>query len=251
MPAMPIQESGGVDLDSLAAFADALARADDADAAFRLLTDFGETFGFVGLFARREREAGPADVFQSLTVPVAELFESADFRRAWPVEPAALASSLPVAWSVTEWPGERHMAARIAMSHAARAGVEAGVTLAVRGPWDRTMLLTALCRPYRLALFKPVDMDLWAAAGARFMARLAALAPDPSRPLGLSRRELEILRLAARGLTGGAAAESLGVTEATIKFHLSGARRKLGVRNTAEAVARLLAARLHEGDGSS
>lgn len=242
MPAMQTREPRLVDLDSLAAFGEALARADDGAAAFAVLGAFSETFGFAGLFGRREREDGqPAEVFSALPDAVGALFGNAEFRAAWPVGAAAMASGLPVTWTASDWPGDRHMAARMAMARAARAGVEAGVTLVVRGPWERNMMLTALCRPYRLALFKPVDLDVWAAAAARFTARIGELSAEPRRPLGLSRRELEILQLAARGFTGLAAAEALGVTEATIKFHLSGARRKLGVKNTAEAIARLLA----------
>ncbi len=59
---------------------------------------------------------------------------------------------------------------------------------------------------------------------------------------GLSRREVEVLRLSAGGLTAAAAAAALGVTEATIKFHLAGVRKKMRVRSTAEAIARLLTA---------
>lgn len=242
MPAMQTREPRLVDLDSLAAFGEALARADDADAAFAVLAGFGESFAFTGLIGRRERDGGlPPEVFQTLPEPAAALFDNAEFRAAWPIASAAMASGLPVTWTASDWPGDRHMAARMAMARAAKAGVDGGVTLVVRGPWERTMMLTALCRPYRLAMFKPVDLDVWAAAAARFMARIGELSAEPRRPLGLSRRELEILQLAARGFTGLAAAEALGVTEATIKFHLTGARRKLGVKNTAEAIARLLA----------
>ena len=84
-------------------------------------------------------------------------------------------------------------------------------------------------------------LDLWLAAAPLLQARLSARAPTPEKVTKLSRRELEILRLSARGLTGAAAARALGVSEPTVKFHLAGARRKLGVKNTAEAVARLQA----------
>ena len=63
----------------------------------------------------------------------------------------------------------------------------------------------------------------------------------PTRPrlatsrAGLTKRELEILRLIAEGLTNGQAARTLWVTEQTIKFHLSNIYRKLGVSNRTEA----------------
>ena len=58
----------------------------------------------------------------------------------------------------------------------------------------------------------------------------AALADCP-----LTTRELEILRLAAQGLTNSRIARELWVTEQTVKFHLSNTYRKLGVANRTEA----------------
>jgi DNA-binding NarL/FixJ family response regulator len=51
----------------------------------------------------------------------------------------------------------------------------------------------------------------------------------------LTNREVEILRLAAQGLTNGRIARDLWVTEQTVKFHLSNVYRKLGVSNRTEA----------------
>jgi DNA-binding NarL/FixJ family response regulator len=52
---------------------------------------------------------------------------------------------------------------------------------------------------------------------------------------GLTPRELEILRLTARGFTNRRIAARLWVTEQTVKFHLSNTYRKLGVTNRTEA----------------
>jgi DNA-binding NarL/FixJ family response regulator len=51
----------------------------------------------------------------------------------------------------------------------------------------------------------------------------------------LTPRELEILRLTARGFTNRRIAARLWVTEQTVKFHLSNTYRKLGVTNRTEA----------------
>ena len=53
--------------------------------------------------------------------------------------------------------------------------------------------------------------------------------------LDLTRRELEILRLVAEGLSNAELAQMLWVTEQTVKFHLSNIYRKLGVSNRTEA----------------
>jgi DNA-binding NarL/FixJ family response regulator len=58
----------------------------------------------------------------------------------------------------------------------------------------------------------------------------------PSRAENLlTRREIEILRLTAEGLSNGQMAKSLWVTEQTVKFHLSNIYRKIDVRNRTEA----------------
>jgi DNA-binding CsgD family transcriptional regulator len=52
----------------------------------------------------------------------------------------------------------------------------------------------------------------------------------------LSRREIEVLRLAALGLTNTEVAKRLGVTVHAVKFHLASVYRKLGAGNRTEAV---------------
>jgi len=52
---------------------------------------------------------------------------------------------------------------------------------------------------------------------------------------GLTRREVEILKLVAEGHSNAALARMLWVTEQTVKFHLSNIYRKLGVANRTEA----------------
>jgi DNA-binding NarL/FixJ family response regulator len=51
----------------------------------------------------------------------------------------------------------------------------------------------------------------------------------------LTRREVEILRLVAEGLSNAELARMLWVTEQTVKFHLSNIYRKLNVSNRTEA----------------
>jgi DNA-binding NarL/FixJ family response regulator len=53
----------------------------------------------------------------------------------------------------------------------------------------------------------------------------------------ITARELEVLRLVARGRQNKEIARDLAVTERTVKFHLSSLMRKLGVSNRVEAVS--------------
>jgi DNA-binding NarL/FixJ family response regulator len=61
--------------------------------------------------------------------------------------------------------------------------------------------------------------------------RLAAVAVDGT----LTPRELEVLGLVASGASNGEIAQTLWVTEQTVKFHLSNVYRKLDVGNRTEA----------------
>ena len=66
----------------------------------------------------------------------------------------------------------------------------------------------------------------------RLMGQLRTPAQEP-----LSQRELEVLRLIARGTTNREAAAQLFISEATVKTHLLHIYAKLGVKDRAAAVA--------------
>lgn len=63
-------------------------------------------------------------------------------------------------------------------------------------------------------------------------------APPPSTDDGgLTARELDIVRVVARGLTNTEVAEELHVTVSTVKTHLASVQAKLGARNRVEVAA--------------
>jgi DNA-binding NarL/FixJ family response regulator len=63
----------------------------------------------------------------------------------------------------------------------------------------------------------------------------AVVAPLPTHSHRLTKREVEILRLAAEGHSNAQMARMLWVTEQTVKFHLSNVYRKISVGNRTEA----------------
>ncbi|MEQ9181337.1 MAG: response regulator transcription factor [Nitratireductor sp.] len=70
--------------------------------------------------------------------------------------------------------------------------------------------------------------------------RLKALdmpASDGPRRAGLTRKEMKVLLLVVEGGTNKFVARQLGLSEATVKFHLSNIYRKIGCRRRAEAIA--------------
>jgi DNA-binding NarL/FixJ family response regulator len=67
---------------------------------------------------------------------------------------------------------------------------------------------------------------------------LAALpTPDPSSPMpAITRREAEVLRLLACGLSNAKIAEALGISATTSRNHIEHLLAKLGVHSKLEAV---------------
>lgn len=66
--------------------------------------------------------------------------------------------------------------------------------------------------------------------------------PDPGLVERLTARELEVLRLLARGQTNLAIAGALVVREGTVKYHVKNILRKLGATSRADAVSRYVRA---------
>ena len=67
--------------------------------------------------------------------------------------------------------------------------------------------------------------------------------PAGTSPRVLSRRESDVARLLSQGQTNKEIARKLGVSEVTVKVHMTSILRKLGARNRTEATLRLLAER--------
>jgi DNA-binding NarL/FixJ family response regulator len=64
----------------------------------------------------------------------------------------------------------------------------------------------------------------------------AAAAPNGAEASGLTGRQMDVVRLLARGLSNKAIARELGVSEGTVKVHLLAVFRALDVRNRTSAV---------------
>ena len=66
---------------------------------------------------------------------------------------------------------------------------------------------------------------------------LAARVPDPAREAGLTPREVEVVPLIAEGLQNKEIAQRLGLSEQTVRNHLSSIYRKLDSRNRTQMTA--------------
>jgi DNA-binding NarL/FixJ family response regulator len=70
----------------------------------------------------------------------------------------------------------------------------------------------------------------------RLIERFAAVSSNPPGLADLTDRELEVLRLVARGLSNAEIAAELVVSEHTTKTHVASLLQKLGLRNRVQAV---------------
>ena len=104
-------------------------------------------------------------------------------------------------------------------------GVLIAILFAGTGVWLGTRLLAPRERIVKVEVPVPAAPNL--------------IADDTARErLGITRRELEILELVARGLSNREIGEALFVSENTVKTHCSRAFDKLGARRRTEAVQR-------------
>ena len=107
-------------------------------------------------------------------------------------------------------------------------GVLIAILFAGAGLWLGTRLLAPRERIVEVEVALP----------AATPAPLPAVDPTARERLGITRRELEILVLVARGLSNREIGETLFVSENTVKTHCSRAFDKLGARRRTEAVQR-------------
>jgi len=143
-------------------------------------------------------------------------------------------------------------------------GIEATRQLAVRGPRPRVLVMTtfdvddhvyqALRAGAAGFLLKDVDRHELSRAVQVVAAGEAVLAPTATRRLiaemavrtgaaapsaalaSLTPREVDVLRLVARGDSNGEIARELYLGEATVRTHVSNLLAKLGARNRVQAV---------------
>ncbi len=125
------------------------------------------------------------------------------------------------------------------------AEVAAQYTEALAGVFERAVLRDTL-RLHRHELQSAVQ---WMsgrlsrlAAEADFAPAAAVTGHDPGLLDALTPRELQVLRLLARGRTNLAIANELVVREGTVKYHVKNVLRKLGATSRADAVSRYVRA---------
>jgi DNA-binding CsgD family transcriptional regulator len=156
-----------------------------------------------------------------------------------PVVRVSERSILPVDWRNLS-DGDPRVTAIFDESRRAGIGPQ-GLTVPIRGPEGEVALFSATsdmpARQWVEALPETTRLLQTVALEVHHAVMSAALGPKHARPPSLSRRERQVLMLAARGLPMKRIAGALDVSEHAVKLYLDLARHKLGARNTTHAVA--------------
>ncbi len=123
-----------------------------------------------------------------------------------------------------------------------RAEVQEALRLGANGFLLKSLGADALLNAIRLIL----SGENYVPAGLLSAERLSGSGLGPADAAAeafeaLTERESDVLERLSEGLTNKEIGRALGVQEVTVKLHLRGVYRKLGVKNRAQAVARTLA----------
>ena len=227
----------------LLAVAAALSGARTRREAFDALARFVEDLGLPDLMLTVEAgglsEHGPVR-WTTLDWERAERLDQIGFDGHDPIRRFARRCVDPFIWSRSDWPGVKSPAAGDIMLGLKKAGIEAGISLAVWGRGGRVAIADAFGSWDQVRAVPPAARDTLFIAVALAFRCIERLSLVRSGPM-LTRREQEILELAAQGLTSRAIAQRLEIVEPTVKFHFKGIREKLNARNKSEAIARFSA----------
>jgi DNA-binding CsgD family transcriptional regulator len=172
-----------------------------------------------------------------------ERYIDEDYARVDPVVQGCFRRFNPVDWKRLDWSGRQ---ARSFLSEALDAGVgNQGYSVPIRGPNGQFAMFTVSGRKS--------DGD-WARFTAEYMSDLILIShfvnqkaleiergTDFYAMQNLSPREVDVLTMLAMGLNRAQAADSLAISEHTLRAYVESARFKLGANNTTQAVARAIA----------
>jgi LuxR family quorum sensing-dependent transcriptional regulator len=143
----------------------------------------------------------------------------------------------PFTWSELrregKWPAASTRILRVVAEH----GWTEGLVVPIPRGDQRFGLVSLLCRRHA---FDADEKSALAMLSYCFHERLRNLAPKHGfaiAPVGLTKREIDALRLIARGATDRDIAWQLGISPSTAHEHFEKAKRKLNASNRAEAIA--------------
>ncbi len=171
-----------------------------------------------------------------------EHYMSQDYLRIDPVIQGCYQRFHPVDWKQLDWTGK---AARQFRQEAVDYGIgNQGYSIPIRGPHGQFALFTIShsCDDAAWAAFTDANWRNLILIAHAFNRKALEFEPDrsPDSAPPLSPREVDALTLLALGCSRAQVAQTLCISEHTLRAYIETARRKLGATNTINAVARAL-----------
>ncbi len=165
-----------------------------------------------------------------------------DYARIDPVVQACLRRFHPVDWKRLDWSGK---ATRDFLQEAVGAGVgNQGFSIPIRGPSGQFALFTVSSKDTDETWSKYTEEHTRALILASHYVNQKALeienGTDQADIASLSPRETDALTMLALGYNRAQAADSLSISEHTLRVYIESARFKLAAMNTTHAVARAM-----------
>ncbi len=178
--------------------------------------------------------------YAALTYSLDWRYLEQDYARVDPVVQGCYRRFHPVDWRLLDWSGKQ---VRDFMGEAQEAGVgQQGFSVPIRGPSGQFALFTVSDRRSDEAWEKYTETHVRDLILVAHFVNQKALeierGSDKTDFQKLSPREVDALTLLAMGYSRGQAAESLSISEHTLRVYIESARFKLGATNTTHAVAR-------------
>lgn len=146
-----------------------------------------------------------------------------------------------------ELPRLRVLPFGVPTADAAVALIEAGAVGCLPHDASLDALAEAILAIRRGGQLAPLALAAMVAKRIEELSAFGAVGPLPPPADSLSDREVQVLRLMARGLGNKEIAERLGIRTATVKNHVHSILSKLGVRGRREAVRKAYERRLLRG----
>lgn len=148
----------------------------------------------------------------------------------------------PVDWKKLDWSGK---AARAFQAESIKYGVgNQGYSIPIRGPNGQFALFTvnSTCDDEEWEKFTETHRRELILIAHYFNQKALEFEPDkqPEQSQALSPREIDAMTLLAIGYNRAQVAETLSISEHTLRVYIESARFKLGAANTTHAVARAL-----------
>lgn len=161
-----------------------------------------------------------------------------------PLPLVAALNTMPVLWSEVI-AGRAGMALSAPQRRAFEVGAAhgwcEGLLVPIHGPGAYLVLASFAGRAPVTTLAAQAELHLLSLHAHVHLVRLAVTGADSAMaPHDLSMRELEALACLVAGLSDASAAQKMGISARTVRFHIENARRKLGAKTRSQAVSAAL-----------